>query len=82
MFAAGIKARLFQSMPRTWNGALTSMPAPAMEQSIYDVGQSIADLWGKDKSQEWVQTVGKTHSREGAGKAERLFHSALRYSQK
>ena len=33
-------------------------------QDIYDIEQSIADLGETDKSQEWVQAVGKTQDRE------------------
>lgn len=36
-----------------------------VEQDVYDVEQSTADLGETVKSQEWVWTVGKTRDREG-----------------
>lgn len=37
-----------------------------------------ADLRETDKSQEWVQAVEKTHDKEGAQKAKKLYHSAIK----
>lgn len=45
-----LKALIGQCLlPRSWYGALASMLTPVMEQSIYDIRQSIADLGDTEK---------------------------------
>ena len=49
-FTAGMKAKILQSTPMNWYGMLVFMLSPVVEQDIYDVGQSVADLRETDKS--------------------------------
>lgn len=64
-----MKTKILQLAHSTSYGILVAMLSPVMGQDIYDVGQSIAYLGETDKSQEWVQAVGKIRDTEEAWKA-------------
>lgn len=76
-----LKALIGQCLlPRSWYGALASILTPVMEQSIYDIRQSIADLGDTEKISGMSIGCGKDPLQRGSSESKKAIPSALKSS--